>query len=79
MALYPSLVLLWKKIYLSHKKMVTISIKSEGDTSSVEIHMLNSKEAESIEADPVENQNRLSSDERDSPSSSPLPSPLSCV
>ena len=41
--------------------------------------MLNSEEAESIEADPVENQNRLSSDERDSVSSSPLPSPPSCV
>ena len=53
--------------------------ESEGNASSVDEHMLNSEEAESIEADPVENQNRLSSDERDSASSSPLPSPPSCV
>ena len=53
--------------------------ESEGDASSVDEHMLNSEEAESIEADPVENQNWLSSDERDSASSSPLPPPPSCV
>ena len=53
--------------------------ESEGDASSVDEHMLNIEEAESIEADPAENQDRLSSDERDSPSSSPLPSPPSCL
>ena len=34
--------------------------ESEGDASSIDEHMLNSEEAESIEADPVENKNLLS-------------------
>ena len=53
--------------------------ESEGDASSVDEHMLNSEEDESIEADPVQNQNRLSSDESHSPSSFPLPSPPSSL